>query len=762
MTALLAVLAAGCAKEGTPGMTDGMPREAVISVTLPEAVTKTALGEKAGGKYPTIWQEGDSLQLNGYASLPLSSEAAGAKEAGFVFRDGLSAPFNLLYPVSGEKDLVVFPSVQYYAEGSFDPAAAPMWGTSESYADVTLRHFSSLVKITLSAERPITLGSITLTALGGEPICGSFRAGMDGEGAFDGSLNVESGSPRLLYCFGEEGLELGAGETAVAYVSIPSGTYSAGFNAVVKTASYECRRLKFFTSGRNVADGKVLEFPSRGFDECEIVWEYYVSATGDGEGLDENDPMSIDAMLSMLKDPDGKGLDKATFHFTPGVHSITSPISLPGKDSYSGDLSYVITGDGRAVLDGGGRSQIFEIGADNSHVRVESITLTGGSSTESGGLVAIHDAAPLFVNCSFTDTRLTADKISGGAVRVDTAEKGSGTFEDCKFSGNFATGGGGALVITNPGTALSLKRCTFEDNGAGVTGGGAIYTTNGITELDDCIFLGNWANSAAGAVYITTGTVWARGCRFLENYVNSVASKGGAVDISAAGTFYGDRCYFRDNYFDESKMSANNTAGLGFDIKAETAGSTLCLHNCTVQNTRMNTNKSYNLSNCCSIASLGYCIVVNSTLHGNGKNTGRGCFSVGYNGTAEGDSDKALFLSNIAVHDKRASLWSASEKYSLTLDYNLLSGASLASRIIDGGHNFSGTVTLGSLDEDAGCFSAPTLPEGYTAPSQAALEDILSRSPKWNAFRTWLGDEWGKDQLGAVRGASSWTPGSIQ
>ena len=261
MIPLLAMLTAGCAKEGTPGKTDGMPREAVISVTLPEAVTKTALGEKAGGKYPTIWQEGDRIALNGFSSLPLSAEDAGAASAPFVFRDGLSSPFNYVYPAEAcaGADAVVFPSTQHYVEGSFDPAATLMYGSSLVYGDAQLRHLTSLVRIGLTGTAGVSVSEISLTALGGAPLSGTFTLGKNEDGTLDGRLVPAQKSSTVQYVF-EGGLPLSA-EAKFAYIAIPHGTYPRGFKAVVKSTDGQVMVLSFFSEGRTVAPSKVLEFP---------------------------------------------------------------------------------------------------------------------------------------------------------------------------------------------------------------------------------------------------------------------------------------------------------------------------------------------------------------------------------------------------------------------------------------------------------------------------------------------------------------------
>lgn len=599
-----------------------------LTVSLPDAETKAALGVKTAGKYPTIWQEGDCLQLNGYSSLPLAAESAGGSSAGFIFRDGLASPFNVLYPVSGEKDLVVFPDMQCYVAGSFDPQASPMWGTSNSYTDIALRHLSSLVRISISSEQARTLKGITLTALGGEHISGSFRMEVDENGAFTGKLVAEDGAPELSYSFGEEGVLLGPGETVVAYISIPVGNYSQGFKAVVKSAAYEYRLLNFFSAGRNVNPGKVLEFPDKKFEDCFAVWEYYVSADGSGDGYSEDTPMSIAKMIELLQEPAGGKIDQATFHFTAGTHTLSSPIILPGKDTYQQTVSYTLTGDDQATLSGGRSSQIFVVKADNSHVTVKDLVLTNGSATLSGGLVSIQEAGPLFEHCSFTHT--TTDN-SGGAVRISGEGKGNGRFKDCSFVGNKGTLGG-AVVITNANTVGTFTHCTFSGNTG--NSGGVLYCTNGITTMENCILDGNNATSG-GAICATAGAIRMSGCTISGN---TASSEGGAIYSAdkQKPVFYLNACSLTDN-----KASKN---GYTIYLNSSTAGNfaSLCMNNCTVYN-----QAGMEGTNGSAVCNKGKSLILNSTFYG--TTTKWGTFALGVHKN-HGDVNGCLLLNSIFVN----------------------------------------------------------------------------------------------------------------
>lgn len=743
---------AACAKEpsaplGTTEVASGT--SGTITVSLPEAVTKTVLGGKAAGKYPTIWQEGDCLQLNGYSSLPLSAEAAGGASAGFVFRDGLAAPFNLLYPVSGEKDLVVFPATQSYVKDSFDPAATPMWGASESYTDVTLKHLSSLVRISIKTEKERVLKGITLTALGGESISGSFRAGVDEKGAFNGSLIPENGTADVFYSFGEEGLHLGAGETVVAYISIPVGSYSQGFKAVVKSAAYEYRQLNFFGAGRSITPGKVLEFPDKTFEDCFAVWEYYVSATGTGDGFSEEAPMSIEKMLALLQDGESDRIDEATFHFTAGTHTITSPIVLPGLDIYTNPVTYTITGDNQAILNGGGTSQIFQVLADNGHVTVKDLTLTNGSAA-SGGLALIQHTGPLFKNCLFTGTTSTG---AGGAVRIDTAEKGNGRFEGCAFTGNTGANGG-AAVITNANTTASFTDCLFSGNTT-AGGGGAFYSTNGVVTMDNCTIEGNTANNG-GAFYASGGTIKING-GIISN--NTATLEGGAIYASdrQKPVYYINGCCLADN------TASKNGYVIYLNTSNASGFATLCVNNSTIYNSAAMTG-----SNASAVCNKGKTLLLNSTLYG--TTSSWGTFALGCHKNFN-DEYGCLLLNCIFVN-------TAAGKpaiYETGTNYYAIAQNCIASVVSDN-TQFTRTNVISavpSLHWDKGVFTwngETDLPHM----SSADIESVLSNGnyQMAPAFLAWLkslkynidGAEYNAldvDQQGHLRNTYSW-PGAYQ
>lgn len=196
------------------------------------------------------------------------------------------------------------------------------------------------------------------------------------------------------------------------------------------------------------------------------------------------------------------------------------------------------------------------------------------------------------------------------------------------------------------------------------------------------------------------------------------------------------------------------------------------MHNCTLDNSKLGLNKTTGnkafLPNASAVQTKGVTLIINSTFKGAG-NSGRGCYCIGYNGVADGDPDKVIICNSTLTHSSQPSLWSkaTSDAYSLKYDYCLVKSVSLANyptHIISGEHNAVGAFTMGA-DSGYGYFAAPTIPDGYNKPTKAQIESYVNSNPAWTAFRTWLGDEWGKDQAGNSRGtddSSVWTPGSIQ
>ncbi len=547
-----------------------------------------------------------------------------------------------------------------------------------------------------------------------------------------------------------------------------------------------------------------------------IVWDYYVSASGSGDGLTPATAMSVNDFLSFLEEGKNGGsnvimcyanrINGVTFHFTAGSHSISSPITLPAQTIYSEATYYTIDGDNAASLDGGGSSRIFEFTNAGDRITIKNLTFTNGSK-ETGGIALIQNAAPHFENCTFTNT--TSNE-AGGAVRVDTASKGAGTFNGCTFS-NCTGINGGAIVITNANTSLTLTDCVFSNNKAVLDAaskngnGGALYSTNGITTIHNCRFTENTAVSMGGFAYITGGNITFSSCLIAHNHSTNV---GGAIDvISATGSLYIYSCDFISNkttgnynggaiyasnalnipvYISHCKFIGNSGYQYGsaihFANKADNTKLVFAMDNTLVYGniTRNSANAATSLTTGGAQISLGVAnlVLMNNTIIAN--NGGRQALRCG----ANSGNDNALLLNNIISSETTGgySINAATNAYAIrSAGYNQYSPTANVGDCI-----WSSTDNLILTSLPTFTYTAPNADNEYawswinTTSSGMASSEILEGLINGDAsmgtegsnvasdFLSWLksleyenGNAWEVDLYGNKRSGNYW-PGCYQ
>lgn len=184
-----AMLALAACTESAPEL----ETETIFTAVSDGTTTKTALGEKTGGKYPVIWSEGDCIIVNGVVSKPLTAEAAGSNTATFTMGKTLTPPYTAIYPADAlNSDLITIKSEQMPAAGNFDPATAIMAAQSES-TGLRFRQLCAYLRIkvnyTSSCDRQATKAIFKGNA--SESVAGQF------------SFNVNAGNPVLGNVSGE-------------------------------------------------------------------------------------------------------------------------------------------------------------------------------------------------------------------------------------------------------------------------------------------------------------------------------------------------------------------------------------------------------------------------------------------------------------------------------------------------------------------------------------------------------------------------------
>lgn len=485
ITAAIAV-AASCTKESATGGSGG---EATIRLSVAIAdgdATKTYLGQKEGNLYHTFWHAGDRISLNGVPSVALGVEQEGLQKASFVFRGGLYSPFNIIYPATTQTDVVSFPAEQQYVEGSFDPSAAPMWASTSSYEDATLKHLSSLLRLSLKDTNEETvLKSVSLTACGGETISGDFRLEKDEKGFFTGTMTPIEGSSDLKLSFGEEGLALKANATPV-YVAIPAGDYSAGFKLTLCDTTGKAMMLSFFgAQPKSIAQSKVLEFP-------EVQFK---ADSGDTLHIwDANDFI----LLSSTK------ATKVYIHNDIDLEGVSWGGCTVGFNGTIDGMNHTVSNISKQAF--------IQKAATNADLTIKNLSFKGCKNT----IITFGGGSLTLDHCRFVDN--IASGTNAPVLKVPSgATKGSIKVSCCDFIGNAPTSKTGkySTVLLAGNIPVYFTNCLFVDN-SGSDYGSAIHASKresspsevdtSLLAMNNCLFYGNVNKGSLDPSVMSIGT----------------------------------------------------------------------------------------------------------------------------------------------------------------------------------------------------------------------------------------------------------------
>ena len=170
--ALMALLAAGCAKE-LPNGNDTLPTgNNTIVVNMPE-MTKTALGEATQTGVAVVWSTGDEIaviegkgteaqKVSTYRLVGNGGTAAGTFE--YVSGDASAEVItDIVFPATAVENGYAVPTSQTYVEGSFDTDAMVMsWTRSEEEENITLAHEASALMFTVTGTAEQKISSVAV------------------------------------------------------------------------------------------------------------------------------------------------------------------------------------------------------------------------------------------------------------------------------------------------------------------------------------------------------------------------------------------------------------------------------------------------------------------------------------------------------------------------------------------------------------------------------------------------------------------------
>lgn len=231
-----------CGREEHAELGEGGSFRLTVAIADGSREVKTALGEESGGRYPVVWSTGDRISVGGVVSEPLDAGHSGSTRAEFEFPDEISSPFNILYPASEQEDQVEFLSEQPYSEGSFSAGAVPMYASTRSYSDVSMKHLSSVIRFAFTGDVPIK--TIRVSSQDARPLAGTFVLEKDGEGMFTGEMTPKGGNPTAVILSFAEPQELGP-EVKYFYAAVPKGDYPSGFAAQIIAGNGASMALNF-------------------------------------------------------------------------------------------------------------------------------------------------------------------------------------------------------------------------------------------------------------------------------------------------------------------------------------------------------------------------------------------------------------------------------------------------------------------------------------------------------------------------------------
>ena len=165
----------------------------------------------------------------------------------------------------------------------------------------------------------------------------------------------------------------------------------------------------------------------------------------------------------------------------------------------------------RVIVDGGNTTEIFNEG--NLHdLLFDGLRFRNCVTDRAGAVVSFYSGSMTFVNCVFSNCRSTGtpnNPPSGGGGAVGGYEAPDGLrFINCIFRNNQAYSRGGAVHRYTG--VLELTGCLFLDNRTTNREGGAFYTYEAETAVNNCTIVGNTAGNVGGAINNYTSSITMR------------------------------------------------------------------------------------------------------------------------------------------------------------------------------------------------------------------------------------------------------------
>lgn len=265
--------AIGCQPDTPSDNTTTTDTDINLTISLEQA-TRTSLGlSSEEGIYPTYWNIGDEVVVNGVLSDKVTADEHNKPTATFSFADSsISAPYSVVYPycslTSAEKSYVEFPAKQTYTKGTIAPNHAPMCGYAENGNEITLQHLSAILRLPVRASKEIIgLKEVVVTSTSGAKLAGIFKVNCQ-----DATLSATgSCKSSLTYAF-PANFKLLTAEISDLFIVVPAG--EIGDCTIEFVATSGEKMTATWSPSEALPRGSVQEFDTIVYEEgksCELA-----------------------------------------------------------------------------------------------------------------------------------------------------------------------------------------------------------------------------------------------------------------------------------------------------------------------------------------------------------------------------------------------------------------------------------------------------------------------------------------------------------
>ena len=339
---LCGLLFSACLKEETSGASEG--GEKTLSVGLPSVQSKTWLDYAAGGSpLKVYWSDGDQINVNGRASLPISV-ADGVKESEAEFQlPDVESPYNVIYPqqIVNEESYdsegtiaVEIPATQTYEKrGSFGNGAAIMYGYAESPDQIRLHNLCAAIRVNIKG-KDIIVDAKLASGSAEAPLCGSFRLAPQ-----TGTLTAVEGKNEVALSIEE--VELNSETGTDFFFTVPAGDYSEGLTFYFTRKKDRLQMQNVWHPKSALEAGKLYSFndveyvPMAKDIETVEEWEEFTTAMNANEDI-------------------SKYLHKG------GIVRLGADIEVDDLTPVTVQFPYIFDGNGKTITRNAATSSLFE------------------------------------------------------------------------------------------------------------------------------------------------------------------------------------------------------------------------------------------------------------------------------------------------------------------------------------------------------------------------------------------------------------------